>query len=228
MPSALKTLKYRVLRHLPGKKGIYYERRYKRAVTDTQADFKKAVAACAGTTCVDLGANQGEFTRILARACREVIAVEPDPWTAELLRRNISDLANVKVVEAAAGTRDGQITMYRHQNYDDDPAWASQATSVFADKADTQGGMEITVAEIDFCRMLEDIQGPIGLIKMDVEGAEVDLLESLLDRPDLCARISHVFVEMHDGMVPSLRARSDQLFLRCEAIEKPLIDLGWH
>ncbi len=50
-------------------------------------------------TVIDIGAGSGVITAALARRCAQVIAVEPDHETAELLRRNVARFENVKVVE---------------------------------------------------------------------------------------------------------------------------------
>ena len=48
---------------------------------------------------VDIGAGSGVITTALARRTKQVIAVEPDHETAELLRKNVGKLENVKIVE---------------------------------------------------------------------------------------------------------------------------------
>ena len=50
-------------------------------------------------TVIDIGAGSGVISAALARRCAQVIAVEPDHETAELLRRNVARFENVKVVE---------------------------------------------------------------------------------------------------------------------------------
>ena len=48
---------------------------------------------------IDIGAGSGVITTALAKRCRQVIAVEPDHETAELLRKNVSKLENVQIIE---------------------------------------------------------------------------------------------------------------------------------
>ena len=43
--------------------------------------FEKAVCNSGGMTCIDLGANVGEYTRKMAFRTKQVIAFEPDPWS---------------------------------------------------------------------------------------------------------------------------------------------------
>lgn len=50
-------------------------------------------------TVIDIGAGSGVITTALARRCKHVIAVEPDHDTALKLRKNVSKLENVTIVE---------------------------------------------------------------------------------------------------------------------------------
>lgn len=49
-------------------------------------------------TVYDLGAGSGVISSVLAGKAKEVIAVEYEPKTAEILKRNMKDHANVKVI----------------------------------------------------------------------------------------------------------------------------------
>ena len=48
---------------------------------------------------IDIGAGSGVITAALARRCKQVIAIEPDHETAELLRKNVGKYENVTIVE---------------------------------------------------------------------------------------------------------------------------------
>lgn len=47
----------------------------------------------------DLGAGSGVITSVLARRCRQVVAVEVESRALELLRRNTAELANVTIIQ---------------------------------------------------------------------------------------------------------------------------------
>ena len=65
------------------------------------------------------------------------------------------------------------------------------------------------------------------MLKIDIEGAEVELLESLFDRPDLLARIDHIFAETHENTIPAHKQRVDALYKKSRTIERPSINLSW-
>lgn len=177
---------------------------------------------------IDLGANVGEFTVLLAETALEVIAFEPDPWTVGVLRDAVSERSNVSVVEAAAGTRDGTIQFFRHEDFEDDPSIKSQSGTIYANKDNVDGTEAIDVTEIDFLAYLRNLDREVGILKMDIEGAEVDLLEHLLDAPDVLARIHYIFAETHEDKIPGHQPRVEALRRRAAEIVSPKINLNWH
>jgi FkbM family methyltransferase len=56
---------------------------------------------------IDAGAYVGDFTVRAAARAKLVIAVEPNPGSVELLRRNVRGLGNMVIVEAALGEGPG-------------------------------------------------------------------------------------------------------------------------
>ena len=220
-----KTLKYKLLRQLPGGIGQRYEYKYKQAVVRDR--FETALHRCRGTTCIDLGANMGKYTRIMASYARRVIAFEPDPWTLGKLRASVADLDNVKIENAAAGTSEMSVYLYRHPNFKEDPFRHSASSSVIPSKCNVVEEGAVAVRQVDFLRYLENLDDDVGMLKIDIEGAEVPLLEALLDRSDLMGRIGHIFAETHESRIPDQRPRVKALRTRARESVRPYIDLDW-
>ena len=96
-----KFFRYNLLRHMPGERGRYYERKFQGQ--HALAEFDEALRRSEGKTCNDLGANIGSYTRKMALQAKRAIAFEPDPWACAELRANLADLDNVRIENAAAG-----------------------------------------------------------------------------------------------------------------------------
>ena len=90
---------------------------------------------------------------------------------------------------------------------------------------DTSSGFEVQV--MDFCKFLKDLNHDVAIIKMDIEGAEVALMEKLLDDP-VTSRIGSIFIETHERKLPELATRTAALKTRTAGSEKPLVNWDWH
>lgn len=223
----LRRAKYGLLQHLPGELGLKYRRKLRKLYAPAaEAAFREALAGAAGKICIDLGANLGQHTRTMAAHAAKVYAFEPDPWTAAELRTRLADLPNVEVIEAAAGTEDGTFPLYRTASFDADPVEQSQSSSLMAQKRNIDTASAVDVKVIDFPSFLEGMEGEIAVIKMDIEGAEVPLLEALFDHP-VKTRIGHLFVETHESRIPDLLARTDALRARAAAMTRPRVNMDW-
>lgn len=224
---------YRVLRHLPGRPGAIFRDKYSRKLEQGAAReaFRRAMQRIDGTVYIDLGANVGEYTRLLASRAGRVIAFEPDPWTCARLRENVSGLDNVKVENAAVGTSDGVTWLYRHRKFDRDRAFRSQSSSTLSTSRRLDRDSALEVPLVDFVRYLEELEAmgePIGILKIDIEGAEIELLEALFDRPDLLEGMDYIFAETHERFHASFVPRVARLRERAKRIRRPVINLGWH
>lgn len=226
-PGFATRLKYRILSELPGKRGARYLRKLSRLRHDeVTALFARAMGEAQGGICIDLGANMGLFTEQMAQVAKRVYAFEPDPWTADQLRQNVGHLDGVEVIEAAAGVEEGSMPIYRSAKFDTDPQKGSLSSTLIAEKTNVGDTETVHVKVVDFCRFLRELDSDIALLKVDIEGAEVALLEALLDDP-VCQRIAYIFVETHETKVPSLVARSKALRRRVRHMTRPIVDMDW-
>jgi len=113
---------------------------------------------------MDAGAGWGYYSVVLSPHVKRVIAVEPRPLFAELIHKGIetNELDNVEVVETALFDTEGYCTMpYK--------APAPQT---------------IAVADSGFPLMTLDAlmdSNPLHMLKIDVDGAEVNLLDGALE-----------------------------------------------
>lgn len=201
------------------------ERRRQRAA---KADFAAVLARLGpGDIAVDLGANAGEFTLPMADTGATVWAFEPDPHAFGLLTRAVGDRPNVHLVQAAAGDRAGTATLYRSAAFAREPDRRSKSSSLFAEKRNVDGRNAVEIEIRDFVAFLAGLPGPVALVKIDIEGAEVPLMEALL-ASDQAARVGAVFVETHERGLPALAARTAALKARTAGMERPRVNWDWH
>ena len=155
-------------------------------------------------------------------------AREPDPWTFAALRANVADLDNVRLENAAAGTMDGSVFLFRHGRVGEDPARYSKTSSVIGAKNDVTDDGSVEVRQIDFGKYLEELDEEIGVLKIDVEGAEVDMLEALFERKDTLERINYIFAGTHERRIPEHVPRVKALRTVARRLQRPYVNLYWH
>jgi FkbM family methyltransferase len=144
---------------------------------------------------VDVGANVGVFTSymIMNEYAKKVVSVECDETALSDLRRNFKHNMNVDVIERALHTSSTPITFYHcPQN----PIVSSMLSpdQLESHTAGVKGNVEVTVPTITIPHLVETY-GNIDLLKIDIEGAEYDIL---LNTPEESfGRINNLFVECH-------------------------------
>jgi FkbM family methyltransferase len=121
-----------------------------------------------GGAFVDVGANVGTFSLVMARhvgAQGKVIAIEPHPVTFARLSFNNAASASpqVRLVHAAAGDSDGELLI----ETDGDNLGASHVVT------DTASAQAIKVPSLRLVRILEEAGvSAVDALKIDVEGFE--------------------------------------------------------
>jgi hypothetical protein len=97
---------------------------------------------------------------------------------------------------------------------------------VLSEKRNVDASAPLEVQEVDFARWLGDLDAEVAVVKIDIEGAEVALLERLFDAPAF-ARVGHVFVETHESRLPHLAARTEALRARAAGMTRPVVNMDW-
>jgi len=120
-----------------------------------------------GDIVVDLGANIGYYTLILAQLVGKsghVYAFEPEPSNFEILSKNVKENKhdNVTLVQKAVSDKNSKIKLYVSKR--------NLASHRIFDAEDKRKSIEVDVTTLD--EYFQKSKKPIKFIKMDVEGAE--------------------------------------------------------
>jgi len=194
-----------------------------------QDTFSEVLAETrAGDLCIDLGAIVGSITKRMALTGADVISFEPDPAAFAVLQDTVRDLNNVTLVQKAAGHQPNSLLLYRSAKWSpDDPSGRTQSSSLVLRDKDANDENAVRVEVVDIIAYLEALDRDIRIIKMDIEGAEWDILTRLVDHPIL-SRIDCIFVETHERQDPKRYVPMFEAFQNwAEKIERPYINLYW-
>ena len=151
------------------------------------------VALHDGDRFADVGAHIGVYTIAAALRGARVVSYEPNPTVASLLRRNVALNGvgdRVEVREVAVGAKPGEARL------------AVGGTLALASRL---GGEGILVKVLVLTE-------PVDVMKIDVEGHEIDALEGAHDLlTDKVRRPRAIFVELHPTETEALPIRADRL-----------------
>jgi FkbM family methyltransferase len=155
-----------------------------------------------GDAVVDCGANVGLFALFLAIRAPgiRVHCFEPAPDTLERLRENIETNhldAMVTTYPYALAKENARRALRQH------PSTGQRSfigTALYVrERSDAVECIDLASA-IERCRL-----ETVDLLKLDIEGAEVEVLESV--DPSLWKRVRRVVLEYHDDLRPGSRER---------------------
>lgn len=180
---------------------------------------------------LDCGANVGAVTGLLAQTGAEVHAFEPDPYAFGKLQKAVADKNNVVLHNVAVGTSAGEVRLMRAANFDDNPRGASVKSTVLSGgRGISEDDAAVTVAQIDLLQTLTDLidrHGEIAFLKMDIEGAELEILEAMHAR-DLFGAIRLTVSETHERKFKDLRPRFRDLRRKvAETYSITRVNLDW-
>jgi len=145
-----------------------------------------------GRTALDIGSNTGQYLSLFAPRFNKIIAFEPSKEAFEELKIRSGKYANVEIINKGALDFNGTILVYKHEN-----SWKRKEVSIMEKGNEGFGWGQVTeelkidVVKIDSLNIRE-----IEFIKIDVEGAELKVLEGSLKtinefRPK-------IFIEVHE------------------------------
>lgn len=160
-----------------------------------------------GMAVIDIGANIGYLTMVIASLVQEsglVIAIEPNPENVKLLEstRRLNGFNQVQVIQVAAGRQTGILALnVSHSN--------GMTGELPGDVEAILGARLVPCLPLD---ILVPKDRRIGLIKIDIEGAEYN---ALLGLAETLARWHPVIVsEFSPGSLPGISGCTGPEYLR--------------
>jgi FkbM family methyltransferase len=118
--------------------------------------------------CIDIGANVGYFTVLMAKQCRYVYAFEPEETNYELLKKNleINQIKNVDIYDYAVTNADELKILYLCE--------ASHGMHRLYPSKHCKVGQIVKAMQFDSM-----FDSPVDFIKMDIEGSEYGALKGM-------------------------------------------------
>lgn len=178
-----------------------------------------------GEIAIDCGANVGNVTKKMARPGVVVYAFEPDPNAFKELQSNFIGIDKVICLNKAVSNHSGMAKIYFNNRYSEDPKKWSTASTLLIDKPHVDKSNFFECEVVDLADFIKNLNKPIGLLKIDIEGEEVKVLNKLIDL-NLTSKIRNIVVETHERF-PILKKPTEDLRERIRLNKIKNIDLDW-
>jgi FkbM family methyltransferase len=148
---------------------------------------------------VDIGANIGAFTLDAASRypAATLHAYEPDAQTCATLRRNIEENGlsdRVRIWNEAVAGEAGALRLWQGEG--------SVCTSAYLEASSRHGYVDVPAVTLE--TVVARAAGRVGLLKMDCEGGEADVLEAAGSALDA---VDYLVAEYHVWLVPDVLPR---------------------
>ncbi len=179
-----------------------------------------------GDIAIDCGANIGDISLKLANTGARVYAFEPNPFAYGELTRKTKDFPNVTCYKKGVWDKNTTANLYFHNQAETDEAFWSFGSSIVKDKGNVDKARSVEVEIIDLTEFIENLEKPVELLKIDIEGAECELLEKFIEK-ELYKKVKVTLVETHDSKIAGQKTKTDKIRKLIRQKEIGNINLSW-
>ena len=190
------------------------------------AEFNRALSNLnKGSYVIDCGANVGEFTKLFLEKGFIVDAFEPDPIAINELKKKYKNNKNFNLFQSAVGLKDNTQKLFRYRKFDENDPYSTQGSSLLDYRSGTNKPF-VEIKVIDFINHINKQKKEISLLKMDIEGSEIEILNKIIDL-NMHDKIKYIFVETHERFSHKLGLETAKLKLRIKNLNINNINLDW-
>ena len=190
------------------------------------AEFNRALSNLnKGSYVIDCGANVGEFTKLFLEKGFFVDAFEPDPIAINELKKKYKNNKNFNLFQSAVGLKDNTQKLFRYRKFDENDPYSTQGSSLLDYRSGTNKPF-VEIKVIDFINHINKQKREISLLKMDIEGSEIEILNKIIDL-NMHDKIKYIFVETHERFSHKLGLETAKLKLRINNLNINNINLDW-
>lgn len=137
-------------------------------------------------------------------------AFEPNPWAYKVLHEN-SKGTTITALNSGISNANGYRNLLLHVDHSDNPLLTSTASSLEEKKwnVDKNNSVQVEVRSlVDFIRSLN---ADIDILKIDIEGHEIEVLTDVIKHPDVWRKIKLCLVETHEQKYSALKEETQNL-----------------
>jgi len=168
----------------------------------------------AGSIVIDVGANVGEFSELFSMRGASVVALEPNPVAYAVLTQKA--IPRVLALRYGAGTEKAVKKLFHHELAERDELGYSKSASLLENKPNVSSNNFSYIRTMDLASFVMEFPSKIYLMKMDIEGYEVEVIPHLVATGAL-DNIEYCFVETHEDKFSELQPATEAMIAAVEA-----------
>ena len=178
---------------------------------------------------LDIGAHVGKYTEIFAKCKCQVYAFEPTKKIFNILKNKCITYKNVECINKAVWIEKTTLKLYEHElsKKDKNEVKLSQSNSLLFEKTNVRKDYYQEIETENLSEFIFNFDKNIDFIKMDIEGAEIEVLNHLIDTGAI-KNINYIICETHEKKNEFLKEPTE--LLKKRIIDEGLshkIDLSW-
>lgn len=175
---------------------------------------------------IDCGANVGVVSGYFASKGAKVYSFEPDPNAFAMLKKRFEYNDNVTCINKGVWKENSKMKLYFHSEFDGNNIPWSVGSSIIKEKGNVNTDNYTEVDLIDLSEFINGFNTPIKVLKIDIEGAEIEVLNKLIDTRKY-ENIGKILVETHETKITTQVEELKTLKRRIKVLGIKNINLNW-
>jgi FkbM family methyltransferase len=151
---------------------------------------------------VDCGANVGDISELFLKRGAIVKAFEPDLLAYKHLQKRFAGADRIEIINKAVAVEDGHAMFYYHkERLNREGIEFTVSSSLLGEKINVDQMHGVEVETVNLCRYIENLGRAIDVLKMDIEGEEIVLLNQMIE-DETYKKAKLILVETHETKIP--------------------------
>jgi FkbM family methyltransferase len=175
---------------------------------------------------IDCGANIGNISSFLSITGATIYAFEPDPIAFESLQKNYSERKNIHCINKGVWDRNTKLRLFRHAGMKKNEQAFTVGSSIVKSKKNISTVSSVEIEVINLVEFIQSLNRKVDLIKIDVEGAETEILRSVIQQ-DAHTLFKMMYAETHETKIPGQKVQMDKIKAQMKQKGITNIKLNW-
>ncbi len=175
---------------------------------------------------IDCGANVGDITNKFAKTGATVYAFEPDPLAFSILSKRFEKTKNVTIFQKGVWDRNTKTLLYQHKNKIENELAFTVSSSIVIEKINVASEFAVEIEVIDLIKFINQLNKKINVIKLDVEGAETEILTKIIDTKTYLF-FDNLYAETHESKIQNQKIQIDAIRKKISEEGIRNIHLNW-